>query len=261
MTETEFNIVRSAGFVVAAGVAVALQRWRPHAHIRRPLGTNMGLWTLNLIVLGIVCGGCACAMARWAASAQVGLLNMTPAPGWLALPATVLALDLVSYCWHRANHRLRPLWRFHQVHHSDATFSVSTGVRFHPGELVLSLPLRLAAVTAIGAPVIGVVVFEILFSVANLIEHGDIDLPLVLERRVGRVCITPALHRRHHSRRPGELDSNFGTIFASWDRLLGTYVDNSSAVRVDTGLPELDQSPRLREALVLPMRVYGRSTS
>jgi len=176
----------------------------------------------------------------------------------MALPVTVAVLDFVSYCWHRANHRIRPLWRFHQVHHSDAAFSVSTGVRFHPGELVLSLPLRLVAVVAVGAPLTGVIVFEIAFSVANLIEHGDIDLPLAFERRVGRALITPALHRRHHSRQRGELDSNYGTIFAIWDRLLGTFVDNSSAVRVDTGLPELKDTPGLRAALALPARVYGR---
>jgi len=101
---------------------------------------------------------------------------------------------------------------------------------------------------------------EIVFSLANLIEHGDIDLPLALERRVGRALITPALHRRHHSRRHGELDSNFGTVFAVWDRLLGTFGDSSAAVRVPTGLPELTCTPGVRAALVLPRRVFGRST-
>jgi sterol desaturase/sphingolipid hydroxylase (fatty acid hydroxylase superfamily) len=106
-----------------------------------------------------------------------------------------------------------------------------------------------------------VIVFEIVFSVSNLIEHGDIDLPLALERRVGRALVTPALHRRHHSRTGAERDSNYGTIFAIWDRLLGTFVDNSSAVHVDTGLPELHHTPGLRSALVLPRRVYGRAIS
>ncbi len=261
MTEHEFNIIRSVGFLAAAGFALALQRRRPHARLQRPAGSNIGLWAVNLIVLGAVCGGCACTVARWAAAQGVGLLNVTAAPLWVALPVTVLALDLVSYCWHRANHRIRPLWRFHQVHHSDATFTVSTGVRFHPGELVLSLPLRLVAVVGIGAPLTGVILFELIFSVANLIEHGDIDVPLGLERRVGRVLITPALHRWHHARAPAELGSNYGTIFAFWDRLLGTFVDNSSAVRVDTGLAELRETPGLAGALVLPRSVYGRGAS
>jgi len=258
MTENEFNVLRSAGFVLAAAVAVGLQRWRPHAHIRGSLPSNVGLWAVNLVVLGVVCGGCACVAARWAATARMGLINVTSAPFWIALPVTILTLDFVSYCWHRANHRIRALWRFHQVHHSDAAFSVSTGVRFHPGELFLSLPLRLAAIVAVGAPIVGVIVFEIVFSMANLIEHGDIDLPLALEQRLALISITPALHRRHHSRVRGELDNNFGTIFSFWDRLLGTFLDNSSAASVDTGLPGIAETPGLRAALVLPRRVFGR---
>jgi sterol desaturase/sphingolipid hydroxylase (fatty acid hydroxylase superfamily) len=239
------------------GVAAALQRWHPHARIRRPARSNLGLWAVNLVVLGVVCGGCACAVARWAAAARIGLLNASAAPLWIGVPATILALDVVSYGWHRANHRLRWLWRFHQVHHSDAAFSVSTGVRFHPGELLLSLPLRLAAVALLGASPAGVVAFEVVFTIANLIEHGDIDLPLAVERRIGRVCVTPALHRRHHSRRRSELNSNFGTIFAVWDRLLGTYGDSSSAARVDTGLAELSDTPSLGRALILPLHLHA----
>src|SRR5262245_10518278 len=261
MTESEFNLVRSVGFVAAAGVAVALQRRRPHAGIKRPVTGNIGLWAVNVVVLGVVCGGCACAGSRWASMERIGLLNANAAPLWMALPVTVVALDFVSYCWHRANHLIGPLWRFHQVHHSDAAFSVSTGVRFHPGELILSLPLRLTAIAALGAPVVGVIVFEIVFSVANLGALGAVALPLALDRGVGRALVPPALHRRHHSRTGAERDSNYGTIFTIWDRLLGTFVDSSSATHVDTGLPQLTHTPGLRAALVLPRRVYGRAVS
>ena len=257
MTETEFNLVRSVGFALALGLATGLQRWRPHARIRRPWGSNVGLWAINLVVIGVVCGGCACAVARWAAAANVGLLNAISAPIWLGVPATVLTLDFVSYLWHRANHRVRWLWRFHQVHHSDAAFTVSTGVRFHPGELLLSLPVRLAAVAALGPSAVAVVAFEVVFTIANLVEHGNIDLPLTIERRIGRVCVTPALHRRHHSRRRSELNSNFGTLFAWWDRLLGTYADSSSDERVEIGLAELPETPGIGRALILPMRLYA----
>lgn len=257
MTETEFNLVRSVGFAVALGLAAALQHWRPHARIRRPPGSNAGLWAVNLVVIGVVCGGCACSVARWAAAADVGLLNTISAPVWLVVPATVLTLDFVSYLWHRANHRVRWLWRFHQVHHSDAAFTVSTGVRFHPGELLLSLPVRLTAVAALGASAVAVVAFEVVFTIANLIEHGDIDLPLAIERRIGRVCVTPALHRRHHSRRCHELNSNYGTLFTWWDRLLGTYTGGSSDERVETGLAGLPETPGIGRALILPLRLYA----
>jgi sterol desaturase/sphingolipid hydroxylase (fatty acid hydroxylase superfamily) len=257
MTETEFNLVRSVGFVLALGLAAGLQRWRPHAGIRRSSGSNVGLWTINLVVIGVICGGCACAVAGWAAAADFGLLNAISAPVWLGVPATILTLDFVSYLWHRANHRVRWLWRFHQVHHSDAAFTVSTGVRFHPGELLLSLPVRLAAVAVLGPSAVAVVAFEVAFTIANLIEHGDIDLPLTSERRIGRLCVTPALHRRHHSRRRSELDSNFGTLFVCWDRLLGTYADSSSRERIETGLGELPETPGIGRALALPLRLYA----
>lgn len=133
---------------------------------------------------------------------------------------------------------------------------VSTGVRFHPGELLLSLPVRLAAVAALGPSPVAVVVFELVFTMANLVEHGDIDLPLAIERRIGRVCVTPALHRRHHSQRGSELNSNFGTIFAWWDRLLGTYTDSSSHERIETGLDALPETPGIGGALILPLRLY-----
>lgn len=256
MNEAEFNVIRSIGFVLALGLAAGLQRWRPHTRIRRSWRRNVGLWAVNVVVIGIVCGGCACAVAHWAATANVGLLNATMAPAGLAVPVTVLTLDFVSYLWHRANHRIRWLWRFHQVHHSDAAFSVSTGVRFHPGELVLSLPVRLTAVAALGASPLAVVAFEVLFTIANLIEHGNIDVPLAVERRLDRVWITPALHRRHHSRRRNELNSNFGTLFVCWDRLLGTYAGTSSNDRFAIGLPALPETPGLGQALILPLRVY-----
>jgi sterol desaturase/sphingolipid hydroxylase (fatty acid hydroxylase superfamily) len=145
------------------------------------------------------------------------------------------------------------LWRFHQVHHSDPTFTASTGVRFHPGELLLSLPVRLTAVAVVGASAGAVVLFEFVFSVANLVEHGDIDLPVRFERLMGRAFITPALHRRHHTKVGPDRDTNFGTIFATWDRLLGTRADNDSATAIATGLPGVD-ALTLRRVFVLPLQ-------
>jgi sterol desaturase/sphingolipid hydroxylase (fatty acid hydroxylase superfamily) len=213
----------------------------------------VSLWIVDAVVTGVVCGACACRVARWAADARVGVLNATAAPAWVALPATVLSLDLVSYLWHRANHVLPILWRFHRVHHSDPTFTVSTALRFHPGELVLSLPLRLLAVALLGAPVVAIVAFEAIFAVANLVEHGDIDLPAALERRLGGALVTPALHRFHHTRVPLEQNRNYGTIFVFWDRLLRSYGPSSSARAVDVGLGDLRESLGLRDVLLLPL--------
>ena len=246
-------MLRGLAFLVALSLAVLLQRLTPHARLRGSWRVNGALWLVNLVVLGTVCGACACTVARWAANSHVGLFNTTHVSPWVAIPASVIALDLVSYGWHRANHVIPPLWRFHQVHHSDPTFTTSTGVRFHPGELLLSLPLRLTAVVVVGAPVEAVLVFEIVFTIANFLEHGDIDLPHRFERLMGRLCITPALHRRHHTKIGPDRDTNFGTVFSTWDRLFGTYAENDSATSIETGLPGID-APTFPRVLALPLQ-------
>jgi sterol desaturase/sphingolipid hydroxylase (fatty acid hydroxylase superfamily) len=260
MTEIEFQILRAGGFVTAIGFALGMQRLRPHARLRGNAPTNVGFWLVNLVVIAAVCGACACTAANWAAAGGIGLFNVAAAPAWLAVPATIAALDMVSYGWHRANHQIPFLWRFHQVHHSDSDFTVSTAARFHPGELVMSLPFRLAAVVLLGATPESVIAFEVLFGIANFFEHGDIDLPLKLERRLRSVFVLPALHRRHHSRHGSELNSNFATIFIVWDRLFGTYGDATSEARVEIGLPggREEQCRNLRDALLAPATVSSR---
>jgi len=253
MTEGQFQVLRGLGFIAALGLAVLLQRLTPHARLRGSWRVNGALWLVNLVVLGTVCGACACTVARWAANSHVGLLNTTPVSPWVAILASVVALDLVSYGWHRANHVIPPLWRFHQVHHSDPTFTTSTGLRFHPAELLLSLPLRLTAVIVLGAPVKAVLVFEVIFTIANFLEHGDIDLPRRFERLMGRLCITPALHRRHHTKVGPDRDTNFGTVFSAWDRFFGTYAENDSATSIETGLPGFD-APSFPRVLALPLQ-------
>jgi sterol desaturase/sphingolipid hydroxylase (fatty acid hydroxylase superfamily) len=132
------------------------------------------------------------------------MLNALDAWPLVAVPVGIVGLGFVSYVWHRANHRVSFLWRFHQAHHSDSQFTVTTALRFHPGELLLALPVRLLAVVVLGVPVASVIVFEVVFAFASFVEHGNIDLPRRVERALGRVLITPALHRRHPaSRRDG----------------------------------------------------------
>jgi sterol desaturase/sphingolipid hydroxylase (fatty acid hydroxylase superfamily) len=253
VSEPQLQAVRGAAFVAAVLAASLLQRLAPHAGVRGSWRVNLGLWVVDAIVVGAVCGACAFTAARWAARQQFGLLNQAGVGAWATIPVTLVLLDLVSYGWHRATHRVPLLWRFHQVHHSDPGFTVSTGVRFHPGELLLSLPVRLAAVVLIGASVEAVLIFEVVFTFANLIEHGDINAPGGIERAVGQLLVTPALHRRHHTKIGPARDTNFGTIFSAWDRLFATYTDNDSATQIETGLPGLAQIP-LRHALVLPLQ-------
>jgi sterol desaturase/sphingolipid hydroxylase (fatty acid hydroxylase superfamily) len=254
MTEVEFQVVKSVSFVAALSLAVGIQRLRPHKTISGSWRANSGLWAINAAVLGLVCGGCACAVSVWASSGGIGLLNQGAVSSWVAIPVSVIGLDLVSYFWHRANHRVVFLWRFHQAHHTDPHYTVTTALRFHPGELLLALPVRLFAVTIIGVPVVGVIVFEVVFAFANFWEHGNIELPLDFECAAGRLFITPALHRRHHSVEARLLDSNYGTIFSLWDRLLRSFGENRSNVRIETGLPGVPDTLGTMGILALPAR-------
>jgi sterol desaturase/sphingolipid hydroxylase (fatty acid hydroxylase superfamily) len=248
--------LRLAGFAAAIAMAWLLQRMRPHTGGGSSLRVNLGVWAVNGVVMTAVCGACACAAAQWAEAQGLGLLRMVPLPVFVGLPFSVAALDLVSYLWHRANHCVPFLWRFHSVHHSDDHFTVSTALRFHPGELLLSLPIRLVAVVALGISPGVVVAFEIVFALANFVEHGDIALPVALEQALGRVVVVPAFHRHHHSTNAAELNSNFGTILIVWDRWLGTFGASTSLAHYRTGLASVSVTT-LAGALWLPLRTTG----
>ncbi len=239
MEEDTFQLVKTIAFVGSLSLVLLLEvvaRWgRFDAKRLR----NVPLAVLDAAVLAFACGTCAWSVSRWSASHDVGLLNAFTAPAWLAIPMTIVALDFVSYVWHRANHRVAWLWRLHAVHHSDPAFDLTTSLRFHPGELLLSIPLRLAAAVALGAPVAGILVFETVFGFFNLLEHGNVRLPERLERVLSGIVVHPALHRIHHSVRPEELNRNFGTIFTFWDRLFGTFHDARSGSPVRIGLAGL----------------------
>lgn len=253
MSESDLRVLRLVGFGGAITLALALQWRSPHSGAGGSTRVNGGLWLVNAVVTGTMCGACVCTVAQWSAAKGFGLMGWLAVPTWLAIPVSVLFLDLVSYFWHRANHVVPFLWRWHQVHHSDSAFSVSTSLRFHPGELILSLPLRLAAVILLGVPVVAVVVFEVAFTLANSVEHGDINFPQRLEGIIGSVFVTPALHRWHHTVSRRERDTNYGTIFTVWDQCLGTLAPNDSRTVVQTGLPDISATT-LGNALLLPLR-------
>jgi sterol desaturase/sphingolipid hydroxylase (fatty acid hydroxylase superfamily) len=250
--EAVYQGARALAVVVTLGLALGLERWRPHERLRPAWRANLGLWAVDALVMAGVCGACGWLVAAWAASHGVGLFAWLGVGTWPAVVFTVLGLDAVSYAWHRANHRWPLLWRFHRVHHADAAFHVTTALRFHPGELLLALPIRLAAVVVLGAPPAGVLVFEMVFAAANLLEHGNFELPPRFELAVRRLLVTPALHRAHHSAEWRELDTNFGTVLSLWDRLAGTFRASEPGRRIATGLPGAAQQPGLAQSLLLP---------
>lgn len=259
MSPAVFLTARSVSFAAAATLTWLMQRWKPHARVRRSPRVNVVLGFLAAATTAVACGACALETARRCESAGIGVA------GWLTLPTgietlIVLAiLDLASYVWHRANHTVPLLWRFHQVHHSDDGFTVSTGIRFHPGELLLSLPVRLSAIVLAGAGPAQLLVYESVFAAANLFEHGDVALPERLEGFLGRILVLPAHHRRHHSRVGDDMQRNFGTIFILWDRALASFRESRSSERVEVGLCAGFAAPTLGRTLLLPIRESPRS--
>jgi sterol desaturase/sphingolipid hydroxylase (fatty acid hydroxylase superfamily) len=260
LSESEVQIARGVAPFLALVVGVVLERTVPHAKLRPAWRTNLGLWLVGALLMAAVCGACGWTIAAWAQTSSVGVLNALHAPFGVGIAATIVGLDLLSYLWHRANHELSFLWRFHRVHHADPDYHVSTALRFHPGELLLALPVRLGAIVLLGAPPEAVVAFEAIFGIANVLEHGNFDLPRRLEQALETVLVTPALHRRHHSTERIERDSNYGTILCLWDRVARTLRPSTSAAQFATGLPGWagPGARSLGEMLLLPAR-SGRS--
>ncbi len=186
--------------------------------------SNLGLSALNRVLillmalLGISVAG-ATAQADW------GLFNWLAAPAWVAILGSILLLDLVVYFQHRLLHAVPLFWRLHRMHHTDIDFDATTGVRFHPLEAMLSMGIKLTAILCLGAPVIAVVVFEVILNATSLFNHSNVKIPLSIDRILRWWLVTPDMHRVHHSVRLEELNSNFGFNLPWWDRLFSTYKD------------------------------------
>lgn len=156
-------------------------------------------------------------------AAQWGLLNALPLPRFWVIVLAVLGLDLAIYLQHRAFHAVPWLWRLHRMHHADLEFDVSTGVRFHPLEMVLSMALKWGVIALLGAPAFAVLVFEVLLNATTLFNHGNVKLPSAIDRGLRWLLVTPDMHRVHHSIHREETNGNFGFNLPWWDRLLCTY--------------------------------------
>lgn len=186
---------------------------------------NLALVAIDAVLVRLTFPLLAVGAALLAQDRGWGLLNTVPLPGWIAVILAFLALDLAIYLQHVLFHAVPALWRLHRMHHADLEFDASTGLRFHPLEVLLSMALKLAIVTALGAPPVAVLIFEVVLSAGSIFNHANIALPRPLDRVLRLVVVTPDMHRVHHSVHPAETNSNFGFNLPWWDRLLGTYRD------------------------------------
>ena len=187
--------------------------------------TNIAIVLLDSVIVRLIFPAAAVGVALWAAANGYGLFNAIDAPLWLAIIAAFLALDFAVWLSHVASHKIPMFWRIHRMHHSDRDFDVTTAIRFHPIEIVLSMVWKVAWVIVLGAPAVAVIIFEIFLNGTAMFNHSNWKLPLDLDRILRLVVVTPDMHRVHHSSINRETDSNYGFNLPWWDRLFGTYID------------------------------------
>jgi len=208
--------------IMAAWEATAPRRWREISRrVRWP--NNLGVVVANTVLLRLAFPVVAVGLALTAEARGWGLFNIIEAPVWLVLVGSLLALDLAVYLQHVMFHAVPALWRLHRMHHADLEFDVTTGLRFHPVEILLSMGIKLGVVLALGPPAIAVFAFEILLNATSMFNHGNVRIQSGLDRVLRWFVVTPDMHRVHHSIYPPETNSNFGFNLPWWDRLLGTY--------------------------------------
>jgi sterol desaturase/sphingolipid hydroxylase (fatty acid hydroxylase superfamily) len=219
---------------------------------------NLGLLLVDAVVLRLLAPGAAVAVALTAAAGGWGLLNVLALPGWLAILLGVVLLDAAMYFQHVMFHAVPTLWRLHRVHHADLDFDVTTGVRFHPFEILVSTAIKCAVVAAMGAPAVAVLAFEVLLNAAAMFNHANASVPEHVERWLRWIVVTPDVHRVHHSVQYDESSSNFGFNLSWWDRLFGTYraqprTDHAGMVIGVDAFRSADDL-RLARLLVQPLR-------
>ncbi len=252
-----------------AGVLLALVGWERVAPRRawsqsrgvRWFG-NLGLVVLDALAVRLIFGSLvAVGVALIARDRGWGLFNALDAPYAVAFAGSVVVLDFVVYLQHVMFHAVPLLWRFHRVHHADLDFDATTGVRFHPVEVVLSMGLKVAVVAALGPPAMAVLTFEVLLNATSMFNHANLRLPAGLDRVLRLVVVTPDMHRVHHSIDTRETNSNFGFSFPWWDRLCGTYKPQPDAghEHMTVGIGAFREPRYLRLHWLLALPFVGRS--
>ena len=190
---------------------------------------NLGLVFLNSFILRLLFPAAAVGMAAFAHEQGWGLFNYYAVPDALAIIATVIIMDLVIYLQHVMVHAVPLFWRLHRVHHADLDYDVTTGARFHPLEIILSMLIKFATILLLGPSVVAVIIFEVTLNAMAMFNHGNVGLPERLDKVLRFFVVTPDMHRVHHSIEDDEANSNFGFNLSWWDRLFGTYREQPRA--------------------------------
>jgi sterol desaturase/sphingolipid hydroxylase (fatty acid hydroxylase superfamily) len=249
----------SSVFVVMALWELALPRRRLTTSKAARWVSNLGIVVLNTLLLRLIFASAAIATAWKAGESGWGIFNNVEVPFWVAFVVSVMALDLIIYLQHVMFHAVPALWRLHMMHHADLDYDVTTGTRFHPVEMILSMLIKLAAIVVLGPPASAVLVFEVLLNATATFNHSNVQIPLGLDRVLRWIVVTPDMHRVHHSIIPAEANRNFGFNLPWWDRLLGTYVPQPRAghEKMTIGLRQFREPSRLTLPWMLLLPFIG----
>ena len=187
--------------------------------------TNISIVVLDSLLVRLLFPAAAVGIALWAEAAGIGLFNLLEFPFWLAALVSFIVLDFAVWLSHVLSHKIPLFWRVHRMHHADRDIDVTTGVRFHPIEIIASMVWKVAWVILLGAPAAAVIVFETVLNGTAMFNHSNTRLSPATDRLLRLVLVTPDMHRVHHSTEHRETDSNYGFNLPWWDRLFGTYID------------------------------------
>lgn len=219
--------------------------------------TNIAIVCIDTVLVRVLFPIVAVGIAIWASTKGWGFFNLIDAPLWLSIPASIIALDFLIYVQHRIFHRVPVFWAMHKVHHTDRDLDVTSALRFHPAEIIVSMFYKFACVILLGAPAAAVIVFEILLNSCAMFNHANLRLPRWLDKTLRLVLVTPDMHRVHHSVIERETNSNYGFCLPWWDRMLGTYNDQPEGGHdgMVVGLSEHqdDKPSELLYSLALPV--------
>ena len=226
MEESQIRLIVFAGLFAGLALFEYLAPRRKLKPVKaRRWVTNWVIVIIDSVLVRLLFKTAAVGGALWATEEGFGLFNIINAPWWLAFAVSFLVLDFAVWLSHIASHKIPLFWRIHRMHHADVDIDVTTAIRFHPIEIVLSMLWKYAVVLALGAPAAAVLVFEIVLNGCAMFNHSNWRLPLWLDRWLRLVLVTPDMHRVHHSVEQREHDTNYGFNFPFWDRMFGTYTD------------------------------------
>jgi len=253
MTDLLLSNEGAIRLAIFLGILIAMAIWEVAAPRRRidiprviRWTNNLGVVVVDTILVRLTFPIVAVGLALLAQDKGLGLFNMIAAPTWVAVIVSIVVLDFAIYLQHVLFHAVPALWRLHRMHHADQAIDVTTGLRFHPFEILLSMGVKLAVVAALGPPAVAVLIFEVLLNATAMFNHSNIRLPQGVDRILRLFVVTPDMHRVHHSVIREETDSNYGFNLPWWDRLLGTYIAQPAKGHDDMTIG-FEQFRRVRE--------------